>query len=69
VALWVAMLGASSVARSTSFGSGWALIVVMAAVTAAIIATTPTVDIVPDLPPTDVSSEPTDTAPTAAHTS
>jgi MFS family permease len=69
VALWVAMLGASSVARSTSFGSGWALIVAMAAVTAATIATTPTVDIVPDVAPPDVSSEPTDTAPMAAHMS
>jgi EmrB/QacA subfamily drug resistance transporter len=53
VALWVATLGSSSVARSSSFGAGWALIVVMAAATALTIATTPKVDIVPAALPED----------------
>jgi len=54
VAMWVATLGASSVARSSSYGSGWALIVITAAVTALTIATTPKVNIVPAAPPNDM---------------
>jgi hypothetical protein len=41
VALWVATLGASSAARSSSYGPGWALIVITATVTALTLATTP----------------------------
>jgi MFS family permease len=68
VALWVATLGASSVTRSSSFGSGWALIVITATVTAVTIATTPKVNIVPAAPPND-TPKPNDTAAVAARPS
>ena len=65
VALWVATLGTSSVARSSSFESGWVLIVIMAAVTAVTIATTPKVNIAPAAPIKDMP-KPTDTVPVVA---
>jgi EmrB/QacA subfamily drug resistance transporter len=58
VALWVATLGASPVASSSSFESGWTLVVVMAVVTVAAIATTPKVDLVPAAP-VDGARDPT----------
>jgi EmrB/QacA subfamily drug resistance transporter len=65
VALWVATLGTSSVAQSSSFESGWALIAIMAAVTAVTIATTPKVNIAPAAPPKDMPT-PKDTMPVVA---
>jgi MFS family permease len=65
VALWVATLGTSSVAQSSSFESGWALIAIMAAVTVVTIATTPKVNIAPAAPPKDMPT-PKDTMPVVA---